>query len=180
MVRTYAIWSGNKLVLCILLVLGVVTYVPILTFIGHFLRLLTYPDNQVLRYTACIPLSASDEVLWVVYALHLAPETAVIILTLINRYRTAASFGQPPPLLQILYRDGMLAYFAILGIVLVNITIMVTGPPAISSMVQDTLCTRVLLNIRKAALHSQDLDSRSTIQFTTESYLAFEDVELPR
>jgi len=148
---------------------------------------LTYPDNKVLHYTACIPLSASDQVLWVVYALHLVPETAVIIMTLINRYTTTASFGQHPPLLKILYRDGMLAYFTMLAMIIINITFMVTGPSAISAMVQEpiriiqsTLCTRVLLNIRRVALSNRDPALESTMRFTAESYLAFEDVELPR
>ncbi|KAI0703180.1 hypothetical protein C8Q76DRAFT_802024 [Earliella scabrosa] len=61
-------------------------------------------------------------------------------------------------LVQTMYRDGIHFYFIFLGITIVNVLVMLFGPEGLASVMQmplrvvhSALCTRVLLNLRKAA-----------------------------
>ncbi|KAI0701637.1 hypothetical protein C8Q76DRAFT_802604 [Earliella scabrosa] len=64
-------------------------------------------------------------------------------------------------LVQTLYRDGIHFYCIVLGFTIVNVLVMLFGPEGLTSVMQillrvihSALCTRVLLNLRKAATDS--------------------------
>ncbi|OCH91625.1 hypothetical protein OBBRIDRAFT_516986 [Obba rivulosa] len=194
LVRTYAIWNCNKTVLCIL-VMSIGTCVPIFALLNYFIDSLTcesqttrstahsrhgiVTDPALLSYVACdSPPSRVSEEVW---ELCLVPETTAIVLTLVHRYRLSKQLPQHPPLFKVLYRDGILFYLAMLGMIIFNVLSMIAGYPEIALLLDDlirvshsALCTRVLLHLRKAAFIDEDSTFSSTIQFDTESDPAYE------
>jgi len=183
MIRTYAIWGRSKFILYFLVALAIGTYTPLIVLIHSSLTGYShYALYTVVQYTTCIPLSSTNEHLWVMWGLLLIPETAVVILTVAHRYAISHRSREAAPMIHVLYRDGMLAYCTMLCTIVLNIVINVAGPPSISAIIQppiriihSALCTRVLLNIRKAALSDVHSTMTSTLQFSPASPIVVED-----
>ncbi|OCH85000.1 hypothetical protein OBBRIDRAFT_347288 [Obba rivulosa] len=187
MVRTYAIWNCNKYILGFHVSLNTGLLIGAVYILNRVLQNVVYGDVNLMRYEACMP-STSTQAIWPMFVLNMTSEFVVVVLTLIQRYISAYHIRATSPMLRVLYRDGMLFYFAMLAMSILNLCLMIAGPPAVSPMMQtplrviySTLCTRVLLNLRKAALKMDAVTiPGGTVQFATHSYLAFEDMELQR
>ncbi|EMD33696.1 hypothetical protein CERSUDRAFT_67843 [Gelatoporia subvermispora B] len=169
LVRTYALWNCNKYILVML---------------SAIFANAVDADAAIMRYEGCVPINAQG--LWFNFLLNMIIEFVVIALTLLRRFVSAFSTRTHSPMLKVLYRDGILFYLAMLAMSIMNICLILTAPPAISPMMQiplrvvySTLCSRALLNLRKAA-HKLDTFTgpHSTVHFTTRSRIGFEDVDL--
>ncbi|KAI0777638.1 hypothetical protein BD413DRAFT_185303 [Trametes elegans] len=177
MVRTVALWNFNRIVLGIMVLNGVIIVVPTASLVPVYIQGLHYPSEDVLEITRCVP-SISDSIGWVFYMSVIISETTVVSLTILKHHMTRGRDGALPLLLRTLYRDGMGFYCLMLGISVANLLCMLVAPVEISSALQlphraihSTLCSRVLLNLRKAAARSS---GHSIQDFTVRSGLVFE------
>jgi len=91
----------------------------------------------------------------------------VLILTLIKgvqHYRLAGNRG----FVAVLYRDGVLFYFYLLGFSIVNLLVIITAPrdladilATLQRVLHSSLSARVLMNLRDARLREIRMDSLS-------------------
>ncbi|KAI0701609.1 hypothetical protein C8Q76DRAFT_861708 [Earliella scabrosa] len=170
--RTIALWRFNPYVK-VLVIAGYLEFLAISLYnVGQTIVWAEYPSRDVLHMTHCvIPLQD----VWVSYSCLIIAETFVIGLTLLRLYLDIAE--QDPSqsaitralhvyyatssenvLGQTLYRDGIDFYFIVLGVTITNVFVMLFGPEGLTSatqiplrLIHSALCTRVLLNLRKAA-----------------------------
>ncbi|EMD38016.1 hypothetical protein CERSUDRAFT_113129 [Gelatoporia subvermispora B] len=184
-IRTYALWSCNKYILALHMSINTGLFVGALRILVHIMANLRYADAAVMRYEACMPTIETQPV-WRNYVLNMASEFVVIVLTIIRWFMPAFYGRTGSPMLRTLYRDGILFYLAMLAMSVLNVCLILASPPAVSPMVEmplrviySTLCSRVLLNLRKTAYKLDAVTvPRSTIQFTSRSPMGFEDVDL--
>ncbi|OCH92267.1 hypothetical protein OBBRIDRAFT_467370 [Obba rivulosa] len=184
-IRTYAIWHCDRRILFVLLVMYSGFFVGGIVFLHFSIQTQTFASAMIMQYESCMA-STSDQRSWLAYLFLMAAELVVIVLTLVQRYISASDLPELSPLAHILYRDGMLFYCAMLGMSSINLSLMLAGPAALSSMMQmpmkaihSVLCSRMLLNIRKASLNKQATSfSALSVRFAADSHLAFEDMEL--
>ncbi|EMD38015.1 hypothetical protein CERSUDRAFT_82218 [Gelatoporia subvermispora B] len=185
LIRTYAIWNCNKYILGFHVSLNTGLFLAAIYVLHSVLGTLTYGGFELMQYEACMP-STTTQSIWPMYVLNMTSELVVVVLTMIQLYTSAYRIRAASPIVRTLYRDGLLFYFAMLAMSILNLCLMIAGPPAVSPMMQmplraiySTLCTRVLLNLRKSALKLDAITQhQSTVQFTTRSRLGFEDVDL--
>ncbi|KAI0635118.1 hypothetical protein C8Q77DRAFT_1106044 [Trametes polyzona] len=177
MVRTMALWGFSRMILGIMVVNTLVLLVPTIAVAQRYLRNLRYPESDVLQITRCVA-SISDGEGWVFYLSIIISETTVVTLTLLKQYLTAVRGSAHPRLLRTMYRDGTVFYIMLLCVSIANLICMKIAPVWVSSVLQlphramhSTLCSRVLLNLRKAAARSSGL---SLDDFNRRSHLVFE------
>ncbi|KAI0635117.1 hypothetical protein C8Q77DRAFT_680699 [Trametes polyzona] len=178
MVRTVALWSFNRIVVGLMILNALIIIVPTVAVVQQYLGTLHYPETDVLEITKCVA-SISDGIGWVFYSCIIISETTVVALTLLKQYLTAVRGSTLPLLLRTMYRDGTGFYILLLSVSIANLLCMTSAPVWVSSALQlphravhSTLCTRVLLNLRKAAARTSGL---TIDDFNKRSYLVFEE-----
>ncbi|KAI0371898.1 hypothetical protein BV20DRAFT_978529 [Pilatotrama ljubarskyi] len=128
------------------------------------------PGRDVLEVTDCVA-SISDNIGWVFYASIIFSETTVVALTFLKQYTAYVPGSNVPLLLRTMYRDGIGFYMLLLLVSVANLLCMTIAPVWVSSALQLTLCSRVLLNLRAAAARTCGL---SLDDFNRASCIAFE------
>ncbi|KAJ8468234.1 hypothetical protein ONZ51_g9768 [Trametes cubensis] len=169
--RTLALYEFNPWIMCIMATIALGVIVPGLYMSHYVLSRIQYPSRAVLEISGCVP-SIDDGLSWVLYMCVLISETVVIALTVYKMWQTSVDLKQRSLLVWTMYRDGSLYYVVLLVLSIVNLCFMLLAPKAATSIIQmplrvvhSTLCTRVLLNLRKVAARLADmtltLESRS-------------------
>ncbi|RDX46624.1 hypothetical protein OH76DRAFT_1355587 [Lentinus brumalis] len=173
-----ALWQFNPFVTA-LLVGAALEMVPLVLFITHeTVSVAEYPDSSVLRTAGCLP-STQDQDLWPAYLYMILAETGRPDYTC-RSHAFILTLGQGSGrLLAIMYRDGSLFFVIVLVLSIMNLLVMLLTPQEMSSSMQmplqvihSALCTRVLLNLRKASTHSSD--GIHTDEVARHSTLAFD------
>ncbi|KAI0701639.1 hypothetical protein C8Q76DRAFT_756345 [Earliella scabrosa] len=180
--RTIALWKFNTYVKAFL----ISVYIEIATFAIYCawitLTWIEYPSKDVLRIIGCVP-SNQDRDIWPAYVGLIILETVIIMLTILRRLLDSIEPDYPrvdhhvtptlrrcfagymeSVLVKTLYRDGIHFYGIVLGVTTANLLVMLSGPEGLTSAMQiflrvihSALCTRVILNLRKAATDTTDL-----------------------
>ncbi|TBU54389.1 hypothetical protein BD310DRAFT_78631 [Dichomitus squalens] len=119
---------------------------------------------------------------WPAFVYLMCGELMVILLTLLKRYVDPVTFADTRSyssiLLYTIYRDGTWFWAIVLVFSITNLLVMFLAPRELNFSMQQflrtahsALCTRVLLNLKKAAAAAED--SRAG-EFTVETTLALE------
>ncbi|KAL1941559.1 hypothetical protein VTO73DRAFT_6998 [Trametes versicolor] len=185
MARTMALYNFSIFVILLMGAAGLGILIPSIVICHSFLSQIDYPDAAILRFIGgCVPTVEARPV-WVLYTCLMASETIVVLLTLGAVKVDAATFAaaaaasdltqspmyQTPserkhrsPLVHTMYRDGSLYYVVLLMFSIANLCFMLLAPKAASSVIQmpfrvvhSTMCSRVLLNLRKVAAKLTDM-----------------------
>ncbi|KAI0746623.1 hypothetical protein C8Q80DRAFT_783400 [Daedaleopsis nitida] len=178
--RTMAVWAFHP-------------YIKLLV-IGAYLEDLVW-------VMGCEP-GTQDRDAWPAYGCLMVGETGILVLTILKRWLDrdpALEASSEGVLFHTMYRDGTFFYFIVLGISILNLLVMLFAPqeqltPLMQMplrVVHSALCTRVLLNLRKAAAamsgvgteaseaqgRDLSLGKQGTLQFAPESPAAFDDFD---
>ncbi|KAI0705406.1 hypothetical protein C8Q76DRAFT_166308 [Earliella scabrosa] len=155
--RTLALYEFSPHI-CVamgLLMIGLI--VPSLFMLHTYLGSLDYSNTAILEFIGCAP-SDETEPAWTLSACILVSETVVVLLTVVKRLQTSSKESARSPLVRTMYRDGSLNYVIMLVLTVANLCTMLFAPKAAQSLLQmplrvihSALCSRVLLNLRKAA-----------------------------
>ncbi|KAI0325786.1 hypothetical protein GY45DRAFT_1329807 [Cubamyces sp. BRFM 1775] len=161
--RTLALYEFKPWIICIMAAIALEVIIPGLIMSHRILSQIRYPSMAVLEVAGCVP-SIDDGQSWVLYMCVLISETVVIALTIYKMWHTSAEVNQRSLLVWTMYRDGSLYYVVLLVLSVVNLCFMLLAPKAATSIIQmplrvvhSTLCTRVLLNLRKVAARLTDM-----------------------
>jgi len=173
LVRTYAIWDKNRIILisfllCLPLGITVGAY-----FLANFLdsfRLGPNPFSATV-FPGCFVIG-DNTIVWVSYVLLLAYETLIFLVTLL---KAAYSGGfSASTLSKAIYRDGLIFYFYIMLASVANIAVFISASglaiihiTGIHRALHAVLIERLILNIRKAATPTVSIAtlSHSNMQF---------------
>ncbi|KAI0746616.1 hypothetical protein C8Q80DRAFT_782737 [Daedaleopsis nitida] len=157
--RTLALFNFNRTVCVILGLLTSAVLAVCIFAVQAILRTLQYPGAEVLAITGCVP-NVADLYGLAFYSVLLLLETVIVAFTIFQLVTTRTRGHTPPPIVYTMYRDGTLFYMIIVSLSIANPCCMAFAPKAANSVFQQplrvvhsTLCSRVLLNLRKAALH---------------------------
>jgi hypothetical protein len=159
LVRTYALWFKNKIVLYGLLLLFSVAFGIDCWIMALFMSSRTFAPSPLPIWPGCFPSSNSsvgiyDYVTVIIY------ECVILFLTLISGYKRFRHSATP--LLTILYRDGVLFFSLLFALSLGNVLTLVIGTPkayltTLQSVFHSMLSTRILLHAREAAIPNEHL-----------------------
>ncbi|TBU59507.1 hypothetical protein BD310DRAFT_408599 [Dichomitus squalens] len=137
----------------------------------------SYP-SAVLRVVGCMPCIDDQQAL-PAYTCTMLAETGIIGLMLIKRYLDSdRGITSTQGLCQTMYRDGFLFFVIILVGSTINLLVLLAAPRELAPFAQlplralhSALCTRVVLNLRKAAARMSDM---SLDDFTRQTTLQFD------
>ncbi|KAI0325788.1 hypothetical protein GY45DRAFT_1364296 [Cubamyces sp. BRFM 1775] len=156
-VRTLALYEFSCWIICIMAATALGVVGTGLYISAYVLSKTQYPSQAVLKIAQCVP-SIDDSQSWVYYVCILISETLIVALTVYKMWQTSVELKQRSLLVWTMYCDGLLYYVVLLVLSTVNICLMLLAPRAATSIMQmplrvihSTLCTRVLLNLRKVA-----------------------------
>ncbi|KAI1789431.1 hypothetical protein LXA43DRAFT_1096318 [Ganoderma leucocontextum] len=179
--RTYALWGCNKLILYFTLFAAALMIPHSFYVVYDMLRLnlKSFADNgPVIRALGCMP-AINDSGCWPAFVYLICAELMVVLLTLLKRYLDPVAFGDSSSyssvLLYTMYRDGTWFWGIVLVFSIVNLLVMFLAPRELRFSMQHALCTRVLLNLRKAAASASN--SRAD-EFTVMTTLALESLPM--
>ncbi|TBU54387.1 hypothetical protein BD310DRAFT_828155 [Dichomitus squalens] len=163
-VRTYALWGGDRHILYFN-IYAAALMTPHAFYVAYDMlriNLKSFGDDaQMVRILGCMP-AINDFGVWPAFVYMICAELMVVLSTLLKRYLDHASFADGSSrssiLLTTLYRDGTWFWAVVLVFSVVNLLMMFLAPRELSFLLQESLrtvhsalCTRVLLNLRKAA-----------------------------
>ncbi|OSD07864.1 hypothetical protein PYCCODRAFT_359075 [Trametes coccinea BRFM310] len=176
--RTLALYNFARWVLVIMVAISLGVLIPGTVVCWTLLTRIEYPERMVLQITGCVP-SVDDRSSWVLYMCILISETVVVSLTVRKMWQMfAGGTAHRSLLVWTMYRDGSLYYVLLLIVSIGNLCFMLLAPKAATSIMQmplrvlhSTLCTRVLLNLRRVAARLSDM---SLDEFNRRSHIAFE------
>ncbi|EJD00468.1 uncharacterized protein FOMMEDRAFT_169913 [Fomitiporia mediterranea MF3/22] len=151
MVRTYAIWGQNRIILYILIFMSAGVFIPGI--------IVTQFEVQSFAYVAmprgCSQSKPASSIIFVAFLLLILCETTIVAMTLIRARQHYISREIRSPLIKQLYKDGLFYYVYLLTFSIVNVITALAAPPAFANwlttpqrVVHSLLCTRVLLHIR--------------------------------
>ncbi|KAF9466691.1 hypothetical protein BDZ94DRAFT_129860 [Collybia nuda] len=158
--RTYAIWNGQRSILICLILVALVTLSTLLAVLIVGMDALTYGPAKGPNH-GCNIIRTNDITL-IYYLTILASETIIVILTVIKAIQNRGS--RSSWVLQ-LSRDGLVFYVFMLGMTIANVVVTVTtSSPRYKNflafpqrVLHSILCTRVILLIlRQRATYSMD------------------------
>ncbi|KLO20133.1 hypothetical protein SCHPADRAFT_934741 [Schizopora paradoxa] len=155
-IRTYAIWEQNKLVLFILTSQQTAVVALSIYYVNKSIALITFIPSPAPHIVACLPISTGSK-LFVTYFCVMISELIVLILSLykgLHQWRYEST-----PLVRTLYRDGVLYFAVMFSISLVNAVIIlkeINSPyyyitTEMQRVFHSILASRLLINVRKAA-----------------------------
>ncbi|RPD65331.1 hypothetical protein L227DRAFT_649463 [Lentinus tigrinus ALCF2SS1-6] len=187
--RTMALWGYDKRVVFYLTVWFLEIF-AFATFAVHETAAWTaIPSCEKLQIMGCLP-TAQDNDVWPAYACLMMGETGecnpwmvydfltsdyltvrvvIMLLTFLRRYLDH-DFGAASRsgLIRTMYRDGLFSYIVVLALSTANLSVMLFAPEGLTPLIQiplrvthSALCTRVLLNLRRAAAHSTSVTANS-------------------
>jgi len=166
-VRTWAIWGRTRKMGLILAAACLVAIVPVLYVENVFLKSLVFSPYPNRATPGCL-LTAGSPIIAISFVIIIVFETFLLILTLIKgiqHYRVAGSRG----FVTVLYRDGILFYFYLLGFSIVNLIVIIAAPrdladilATLQRVLHSSLSARVLMNLREARLRELDQLTLST------------------
>ncbi|TBU37519.1 hypothetical protein BD309DRAFT_876250, partial [Dichomitus squalens] len=171
-----ALWSFNRYVMA-LTIGGGVLLIPFACFTLYQTAVTTqsYP-SAVLRVVGCMPCIDDQQAL-PAYTCTMLAETAIVGLTSLSRCLTLVLTGADRGH-HTMYRDGFLFFVIILVGSTINLLVLLAAPRELAPFAQlplralhSALCTRVVLNLRKAAARMSDM---SLDDFTRQTTLQFD------
>ncbi|PIL27827.1 hypothetical protein GSI_10981 [Ganoderma sinense ZZ0214-1] len=166
--RTLALWGFHKY-LTIFVLLAAVQVIPEAYYaVYYWVSFLGFTPRPLAR--SCFTGVYSQDA-WPPFLLFVGVETFIIGLTLIKRFHSRNfSSSRDSRTLHTLYRDGTAFWFIVLAFSVANFVVMFIAPVELSNCMHPALCTRVFLNLRKAAAK----ECPTNPEFTMLTTLAFE------
>lgn len=147
--RTVAIWRGNRRVAISLSILLMFTIAVAAYFVNDFLRKLFAFPNFITKFPTCALTNTSNH-LYICYAVILGFEAVVLLLTLLraNNYQSGTLFKR-------LYIDSITFFIYLCILSVINITVLLTAPAEVGAIltgvhrnIHSILSGRIILNIR--------------------------------
>ncbi|KAI0765109.1 hypothetical protein C8Q74DRAFT_1028961 [Fomes fomentarius] len=159
-IRTLALWGFHKYVKIVCFGVLIEFGLFAIYAVYHTVYWLEYPSDETLYITGCVPV-IRDGGMWPAFFCFLMGETVVISLTILKRVKDCEDGLVVPTrkLTWTMYRDGSFFYAIILAISIANMI-----------AVHSSLCTHVLLNLRKAARTTGDT---GTDEFSMQAHMVF-------
>ncbi|TFY71511.1 hypothetical protein EVG20_g1502 [Dentipellis fragilis] len=156
--RTWAIWGKNQIIGYGLGILLLMACIAMSVLVQRILRSVEFtpvvPISPNLR--GCF-ITKADTLQYICYAITLAYESVIIVLTLIKGWQHLRTSNSR--LVVLLYRDGILAYLLIFASSIANVLVLLLGPLEYADLLILTqrvihviLTNRIFLNIRRSAL----------------------------
>ncbi|KAI0078061.1 hypothetical protein K474DRAFT_1642160 [Panus rudis PR-1116 ss-1] len=184
LIRTWAIWGRGKIFLAVLITLFVCAAGPALAIEGLFLKSLVFAPLPTSVITGCLVVKGSA-IVGVNFVVVIIYETLILILTLIKAIQQIKLSGEKR-FVSVLYRDGVLFYFYLLTISIINLIVIFATPRGLATtlaliqrVVHSCVTSRILVNLRRANSRETQANSLAsnatelrTIRFTTPSQFA--------
>jgi len=154
LVRTIAIWRGDRRIGTGLSVLMIIIAVVVIYFTNSYLQGLSVFPNFLTKYPTCAASTITNnniDHLVICYAVLLGYEAAVLLLTLMraHKYQTGTLFKR-------LYIDGITFFIYLCVISIINMVVMIATLPELQLSlimvhrnVHSILTGRIILNIRR-------------------------------
>ncbi|GJF00613.1 hypothetical protein PsYK624_169070 [Phanerochaete sordida] len=176
LLRTWAIWNRDRRIGYTLAGSIICMYAAGSFFLAKFLAGSRAQLARTLSPSVdgCFLVTKND-LLLVEYVLIIAFETAVLALTLAKLARVMITPGYmmrstPSSLAELLYRDGIWFYVCLFGISLINVIVVAAAPRDFATLLacvqralHSMLASRLLLNLRKASMHSAQSGQRPAL-----------------
>ncbi|KAM5541793.1 hypothetical protein V8D89_004522 [Ganoderma adspersum] len=186
--RTYALWGCNKPILYFTIFASALMVPHVFYVVYDMLRWNTmwFAENgPVVQAFGCLPV-LNDRDSWPAFVYLISAELMVVLLTLLRRYLEPLAFPDSSSyssvLLCTMYRDGTWFWAIVLVFSVGNLFMMFFAPKELRSSMQQAvrtvhsaLCTRVLLNLRKAAASTSNTRADG---LTTMATLALESLPM--
>ncbi|TFK86390.1 hypothetical protein K466DRAFT_587261 [Polyporus arcularius HHB13444] len=181
--RTMALWGYDRTVV-FFLATGFLEIVACVLFTVHETApWVAVPSYGALQSAGC-GQTVQDADVWPAYAALMLGDTAIVMLTFLRRFLDPDFGGTRTSrcvLVRTMYRDGLFSYIVILVLSLTNLSVMIFAPRGLTPLIQmplrvvhSALCTRVLLNLRRAAAESTSAMSLSMDAYADQTTLVFE------
>jgi len=152
MMRTFALWNRNKLVMWLFLSMIVTIPIANVVIANHFFKSLKYGPSPSPNLVGCFPIQQGN-IVWISFVMFLAMESVVVSLTLYKGVDHVQHVKTR--LVYTLYEDGLMYYLFFFVITLANIVLYFAGPPELlntlalpSRVIHSILATHVILRIR--------------------------------
>jgi len=154
MVRTWAIWNRTPRIAGVLVVIFLATFIPMYYCLYLFLNSVQFARDPLKEFTGCF-ISSASPILFGSYALLMAFETIIFTMTLVKAWRSHKNVQST--LLRTLYRDGLLFYFYLMAISILNVLVLIFAPREMANMLafmhrtlHALLSGSILINLRRA------------------------------
>ncbi|RPD65324.1 hypothetical protein L226DRAFT_531088 [Lentinus tigrinus ALCF2SS1-7] len=172
-VRTLAIWNFDKVIVAITAFVTGGALATVVATMVQYVQHIQYPDDDLIAVTGCV-IGISDKEGWTLFVAVLIMETTLVAMTMLRHLQMRTGVRNEGPVMDTMYRDGLFFYAIMLAFSIANLCCMVAAPASASAVIQlplrvihSTLCSRVLFNLRKAALKS------SRVSLSIESCVMF-------
>jgi len=167
MVRTWAIWNRDPRTAGILIAVFLATFTPMYYFLYQFLNSVQFAQDPFPEFTGCF-ISKASPVLFGSYVLLMGFETGIFAMTLFKACRTTLSERDVQSTLwRTLYRDGLLFYFYLLAISVLNVLILLFAPREMANMLafmhrtlHALVSGSIVINLRRALF---DIDNETEV-----------------
>ncbi|KAM5541795.1 hypothetical protein V8D89_004524 [Ganoderma adspersum] len=176
LVRTIALWGFNRYLITFI-ALAAIQLIPETYYcVYNWVSFLEFTSRS--STFGCFTGVESQDA-WLPFFIFVCVEIFVVALTLINRFRHHNFTGSTGSrMIQTLYRDGTTFWMIVLVFFMSNLVVMIQAPVEMSNCmhplvraVHSALCTRVLLNLRKAAAYQ--CPTTGNREFTLPTTLVF-------
>ncbi|KAI1789440.1 hypothetical protein LXA43DRAFT_580255 [Ganoderma leucocontextum] len=173
--RTLALWGFNKYLTSFVLLAALQLIPEVYYAVYYWTSFLEFTSRR--STIGCFAGVYSQDA-WPPFLVFVCVETFIVVFTLIKRFRdNKFSSSRDSRTLQTLYRDGTAFWMIALVFSIANFAVMFLAPVELSNCmhpplraVHSALCTRVFLNLRKAAAK----ECPTNPEFTMLTTLAFD------
>jgi len=142
MMRTFALWNRNKLVMWLFLSMIVTIPIANVVIANHFFKSLKYGPSPSPNLVGCFPIQQGN-IVWISFVMFLAMESVVVSLTLYKGVDHVQHVKTR--LVYTLYEDGLMYYLFFFVITLANIVLYFAGP--VSRSVSATINKREIQSL---------------------------------
>lgn len=156
-IRTWAVWQRTRILTIALSIFFVVVWGPNIAVMWIFLDSIEFGPTPYPGYQGC-NIVKSSQIMAVTWGLLMLYETVILILMVYRGYISYRNGGNSA-LFNVVYRDGVLYYFYLFVLSLVNIIVISSHPRYIFILASYEHAIHAILASRMI-LHMRDLASR--------------------
>ncbi|KLO07347.1 hypothetical protein SCHPADRAFT_945358 [Schizopora paradoxa] len=172
-IRTYAIWGRSRRILSILSALLLITHIPGIILQHEALDSLHFQPSPQPNLISCEPSAYTENSLYIVFALMMMQDLAIVLLTMARGYTQWKECRSP--IVITLYRDGFIYFICLFGISFANFLIFELDLKIaynllfeLQRVIHSVLSSRLILNLRSVSQNRED-GPMTTIAFAHDS-----------
>jgi len=155
-IRTYAIWGRSRRILSILSALILITHIPGIILQHSSLARLHFTPSPLPEQFPCMPAIFTKNKLYIVFALLMMQDLAIVLLTMARGYTQWKESRSP--IITTLYRDGLVYFVCLFGISTANFLIFALRLKIsynllfeLQRILHSVLSSRLILNLRSVS-----------------------------